>query len=85
MDHAKLRMSDYRISESEVEEVVKNPEKLFLDLKTGRIIAIRKWMDKHLVVVFEKNDLIVIVTVFPTSKVNKVVEKRIEKGRWLEL
>lgn len=83
--HAKTRMEEYEIKESEIEETIKYPEKLFLDIKTGRLVAIKKHGEKHLVVVYESNEEIVIITVFPTSKINKIVESRVKSGRWLEL
>ena len=56
-NHAKEKMSEYDISEEDIEGTVKAPEKLFLDVKTGRLIAIKKWTeDKHLVVVYEVDD-----------------------------
>ena len=85
-NHAKANMIEYGVSEVDVENTLGNPEMLFLDLKTGRLVAVKKWIgNKHLVVVFEKNDPLTIVTVFPTSKLNKVVRRRIENNRWLEL
>ncbi|RLI82815.1 hypothetical protein DRP04_03075 [Archaeoglobales archaeon] len=79
--HAKTRMEEYGIKEDGVEETVREPEKLFLDIKTGGLIAIRKYGEKHLVVVYESNEEIVIVTVFSTSKINKIVENRVRNGR----
>jgi len=62
-------MIEYGVSEVDIENILDNPEMLFLDLKTGRLVAVKKWIgNKHLVVVFEKNDPLTIVTVFPTSK-----------------
>ncbi len=83
--HAKIRMEEYGIREDEIKETVKEPEKLFLDVKTGRLVAIKTHEEKHLVVVYESNKEIVIITVFPTSKINKIVENRVKNGRWLEL
>lgn len=74
-------MEEYGIKEDGVEETVREPEKLFLDIKTGRLIAIMKYGEKHLVVVYESNEEIVIVTVFSTSKINKIVENRVRNGR----
>ncbi len=84
--HAREKMREYSISEADIEKTIKAPEKLFLDVKTGRLIAIKKWIEsKHLVVVYEADEPVTIVTAFPTSKVNKVVENRVKKGRWVEL
>ncbi len=85
-EHARENLGYYDIPERDVERVLKNAEKVFLDLKTGRLIAVGSWTEgKHLVVVFEKNDTTTIITVFPTSKIEKMVERRTAKGRWLEI
>ncbi len=83
--HAREKMKEYGIEEKEIEDTIKAPEKAFLDIKTGREIAVKSWKDKHLVVVFERNDIVNVVTVFPTSKINKVVERRLKSRRWLEI
>ena len=57
--------------------VLEEQEKIFLDVKTGRFVAIKRWKDKYLVVVFESYDEPTVITVFPTSKINKVM-KRVE-------
>ena len=54
--HAKDRLAEYGISEEDVENMLKEPEKVFLDLKTGRFAAVKRWKDKHLVIVFESED-----------------------------
>jgi|Deesub1362B_J571_1020462.scaffolds.fasta_scaffold11342_2 uncharacterized DUF497 family protein len=84
--HAKENLNYYGISMQDVKNVLDGPERIFLDLKTGRLIAIGRWLeDKYLVVVFEKNDDTTVITVFPTSKIDKMVERRITKGRWMEI
>jgi len=83
-EHAQDRLNEHRISEEEVFDILREPERVFLDLKTGRFIVVGRWRDKYLVVVFESHEEPVVVTVFPTSKINKVL-KRVERGRWIEL
>ncbi len=85
-EHARENLGSYDIPEQDVERVLNKAERVFLDLKTGRLIAIGRWTEnKYLVVVFEKNDTITIITVFPTSKIKKMIERRTAKGRWLEI
>ncbi len=36
---------------------------------------------RALVIVFEKDDNITIVTLFPTSKINKILKNRVRSGR----
>lgn len=41
-NHAKANMIEYGVSEVDVENILDNPEMLFLDLKTGRLVAVKK-------------------------------------------
>jgi len=84
--HARDNLAYYGISERDVKNVLDRAERIFLDIKTGRLVAVGRWLkDKHLVVVFEKNDDTTVITVFPTSKIDKMIEGRIKRGRWLEI
>jgi len=84
-EHAQDRLNEYGIPEEDVGNILKKPERAFLDVKTGRFVAIGWWKGgKYLVVVFESYEEPVVVTVFPTGKINKVL-KRVETGRWIEL
>ncbi|ADC64442.1 conserved hypothetical protein [Ferroglobus placidus DSM 10642] len=84
-NHIRERMLEYNISEQEVLEAIKEPDSLYLDVLTGRFVAVKKTGSKAIVAVFEKNDETTLITVFPTSKINKVVESRIRSGRWIEI
>ncbi len=84
-DHAKIRLEEYDISEEDIANCITSPDHLYLDILTGRIVAVKRIAEnRYLITVYESNDEITIVTLFPTSKINKI-EKRIKSGRWLEL
>ncbi len=84
-EYARMRMKEYDIPEKEVYNCITSPDELYLDILTGRVVAVKKISkEKYLITVYEGNDEITIVTLFPTSKVNKI-EKRVKSGRWLEL
>ena len=38
--HAELKLIERRISKSEVEEILANPENVFLDMETGNLVAV---------------------------------------------
>ncbi len=38
--HAELKLKERRISKSEVVEILKNPEEVFLDIETGNLVAV---------------------------------------------
>jgi hypothetical protein len=57
-----------KISKSEVEEAVVNPY-FSVPSRLGRVIAVKKYMDKYLKVIYEKsNDKITVVTVYWTRR-----------------
>ena len=51
--HAELKLKERRISKTELEEVLTNPENLFLDVETGNLIAvgIRKSIKDHKLII----------------------------------
>ncbi len=86
--HAREKLKERKIAEKEVLTTLQNPEHLFLDSETGNSIAIskREKPDHHLIVAFRKAEgKIKIITVIDTSSVEKIVEKREKRGRWIRL
>ncbi len=86
--HAKEKLKERNISEKEVITTLQNPQHLYLDSETGNSIAIsrRRKPGHHLIVVFRKvGGKIKIVTVIDTSSVEKIIERREKKGRWIRL
>jgi hypothetical protein len=46
-EHAEQKFKERRISKSEVEEVLKSPEDVFLDIETGNLVAVGKRSSKE--------------------------------------
>jgi uncharacterized DUF497 family protein len=87
-NHAREKLKERSIGEEEVIAALQNPKHLFLDSETGNSIAIsaREKPNHYLIVVFRKVERkIKIVTVIDTSSVERIVEKREKKGRWIRL
>ncbi len=85
--HAELKLKERRISKSEVVEILKNPEGVFLDIETGNPVAIgmRKSIKGHrLIIVYSSGEKIKLVTVIDTSKM-EIIRIREEKGRWIKI
>ncbi len=40
-DHAKIRLEEYNISEKDVANCITSPDHLYLDILTGRIVAVK--------------------------------------------
>ena len=45
--HAEQKLKERRISKSEVDEVLKGPEDMFLDIETGDLVAVGKRRSKE--------------------------------------
>ncbi len=85
--HAELKLKERRITKSEVEDILTNPEKVYLDVETGNLVAvgIRKLIKNHiLIIAYSSGERIKLVTVIDTSK-NEIIKNREEKGRWIRI
>ncbi|MCX9083177.1 MAG: DUF4258 domain-containing protein [Candidatus Methanoperedens sp.] len=85
--HAELKLIERRISKSEIEDILTNPENVFLDMETGNLVAVgqRKSIKDHkLIIAYSSGERIKLVTVIDTSK-NEIIKNREEKGRWIRI
>jgi len=86
--HAKLRLRVRGIDESEINRVLRSPQKLYFDTLTGAVVAVgsRALVEGHsLVVVYTiEEDVIKVVTVIDVSSIGNLIRRRVEKGRWVE-
>ena len=85
--HAELKLKERRIPRSEIEDILTNPENIFLDVETGNLIAvgIRNIIKNHtLIIVYSSGERIKLVTVIDTSK-REIIKNREEKGRWIKI
>jgi len=86
--HAKLRLRVRGIDESEINRVLRSPQKLYFDTLTGALVAVgsRALVEGHsLVVVYTiEEDVIKVVTVIDVSSIGNLIRRRVEKGRWVE-
>ncbi len=66
--HAKSRMKNRKITESDVEKIILNPY-FTVSSRLGRYIAVMKAADRYLKVICEKsNDKITVITVYWTRR-----------------
>ncbi len=71
--YAKRQMKSRKISESEVEETILNPEKIINSIK-GRKNAFKYINERYLKVTFrEENDKIVVITPIEKSKQEETI------------
>lgn len=84
--HAQLKIEERKLQKSEVEEILKHPDEVLLDLETGNLVAVgkRKTVQGHYLIVIYSSETDKIITIIDTSK-KEIVEKRKEKGRWVKV
>jgi len=70
-EHAIFRMRHRMISEASVEGTIRNPD-FSSTTRLGRSVALKKYGDKFLKVIYEKsNDKITVVTVYWTRRLRR--------------
>jgi hypothetical protein len=70
-EHAIFRMRQRRITEAHVEDTIGNPD-FSSTTRLGRWIALKKYGDRFLKVIYEKsNDKITVVTVYWTERLRR--------------
>jgi len=86
-EHAEQKFRERRISKFEVEEVLKSPEDVFLDIETGNLVAVGKRSSKEghrLIIVYSPGKRIKVVTVIDTTR-SEIIERREERRRWVKI
>jgi hypothetical protein len=82
--HAKLRLRVRGIDESEINRILRSPQKLYFDTLTGALVAAgsRALVEGHwLVVVYTiEEDVIKVVTVIDVSSIGNLIRRRVERG-----
>jgi len=87
--HAKNKISERKLSESFLKEIIRNPDMIFYDIISKVFIAIRNTelsnVKTNLVVCFTKEkNIIKIVTAYPCKKIEKEIRKK-EAKRWVRV
>lgn len=84
--HAQLKIEERGIQKSEVEEILKSPEEVLLDLETGNLIAVgkRETVRDHYLIIVYSSEKDKVITIIDTSK-KEIVNRRKEKGRWVKI
>jgi hypothetical protein len=78
--HAEEAMVKRELSEELVISAVRVPDKVFLDRRSGFMVAIKE-KEVPLVVVYDVvDDEVEVITAFKTSKLDKIIKSRLEKG-----
>jgi len=83
-DHALQRMKVRKVSEGEVELTLRDYQELLYDTVEKHYIFVNYEVKLAVIADIEGNRCIV-VTVIPSSRLGRLVAKRKEKGRWVEV
>ncbi len=84
--HAEFKLKEREIQKHEVEEILKKPEEILLDVETGNLIAVgnRRSKQNHKLIIVYSQEKNKIVTVIDTSRM-EIIKKRKEMGRWVKV
>ncbi|MGQ4892933.1 MAG: DUF4258 domain-containing protein [Candidatus Njordarchaeia archaeon] len=82
--HAIYRMELFKLSKSQIVDVLTNPKNILYDILTKNLIAIKPYENKQLIVVYKREEDIKVITVLLTSKHN-IIRNRMRRGRWVKV
>lgn len=65
---------------------VKNPDRLYEDVEHGVMVAIKKVNEKSVVVAYrEDNNLVKVITLYYTTKLDRLIKAKTERGSWKKI
>jgi len=70
-----------------LEGAVRSPDEVYVDVRTGYLVAVKAVGRRCLIVVYERRgrDEVEVVTAFTTSKGLKLARSREKRGRWIRV
>ena len=84
--HAKIAVADREISAASILQALQKPDERFFDISTNHNVTVKRMKGGALIVVY---DIVgrshEIVTVFSTTKAEKIIRKKVEIGYWVRL
>ncbi len=87
--HAKIKMMSRKIEVSDVIYGLSNPLRKFYNNTTRHYVIISSHPSKsshYLVIIYQVvQDKVIIITVIDVKDIDKLVERRIKSGRWVEI
>jgi len=83
--HAIEKMKARHISESDIQSALKEPSDLFYDVEHETFVAIKPLRDRYLVILCtRKNETLSVVTVYFSTKIDKLIDSKIRRGAWIK-
>jgi hypothetical protein len=81
--HAKEKMKIRKIKVSDVDAAITTPDNAYEDVEHGTLIAIKKVNGNSIIVAYNiVNDGAKVITLFYTTKLDKLVKTKTARGAW---
>ena len=84
-NHASEKSTERKITKEDIYKTLDNPDMLFKDLSHNTLIAVKEIAGKSVVVAYERDEVIRVVTVYHTSKLDKLIRSKLRRGLWRKL
>lgn len=84
VEHARQRMRVREVDEKAVESALRDYDELLYDVEERHYVFVNYSL-KLAVVADVEGERCIVVTVIPSSRLGRLVAKRKEKGRWVEV
>ena len=81
--HAKEKMQSRGVKITDISAAIKTPDSLYDDLENGTLIAIKKINGNSIIVAYKiENNGAKVITLFYTTKLNKLIRAKTARGAW---
>jgi hypothetical protein len=82
-DHAEEKMRIRNIKAFDVYATLRMPDQLFEDLEHGTMVGVKKANGNSIIVAYRLEvDVAKVITLFYTSKLDKLVRSKMVRGAW---
>ena len=84
--HGKRRAVERGISEDMILEAISEPTYIYYDLSTGATVVFKKLDEKHLFVVYSREeDEVKVITTFITSVAQEIIDRKLKSSVWVRV
>lgn len=84
--HTIEKMNARHVSESDIHLVLKDPDNMFYDKDRGTFVVAKSIRDRYLLVLYtRKNKTFRVVTVYFSTKIDKLIDSKIRRGTWIKI
>jgi hypothetical protein len=85
-EHAFEKIKLRNVNIDNIRETISEPMLLFEDIESAARVALRKFADKHLVVIYTADESVArIITAYNSSDVDRLIRKKVERKAWIKI